>query len=454
MASPLSKPLAELAAGLRAGAFTAADLAEEALAQQRLGAYHHVDPERTRAGARAADAAFAAGRDLGPLQGLPLSVKDLYGVPGFPIHAGSPARLPARFEAAGPLLGRALDQLAVVTGKTHTVEFAFGGVGTNPHYPTPRNPWDADAPRAPGGSSAGAGVSLAEGSAVVAFGTDTAGSVRIPAAWTGQVGMKTTKGRWSTEGIVPLSTTLDTPGVLTRTVADQIVAFRALDPAPGPLPSVALEGLRLGRCDAVFFEECSPGVAEAVEEALAELAGAGARVRPLELPMLPEIVALFGQGGPVSTELYFFLREELPDWYAGLDPNVQARIGDAGNLPAHEYLRRRARMAALGAEAAAALEAVDVLVTPTVANTPPRLDAIATTESYKPANLLCLRNTCVVSYLGLCALTLPCGRDAAGMPVGLQLVAGPHQEERLLAVARAIEAKLGSAAERLGAPPL
>ncbi|HJL32927.1 MAG TPA: amidase family protein, partial [Polyangiaceae bacterium LLY-WYZ-15_(1-7)] len=100
------------------------------------------------------------------------------------------------------------------------------------------------------------------------------------------------------------------------------------------------------------------------------------------------------------------------------------------------------------------LEAVDVLVTPTVANTPPRLDAIATTESYKPANLLCLRNTCVVSYLGLCALTLPCGRDAAGMPVGLQLVAGPHQEERLLAVARAIEAKLGSAAERLGAPPL
>ncbi|TNF35140.1 MAG: amidase [Deltaproteobacteria bacterium] len=436
--------LNELGRRLRDGRLSAVELAAEARANDTHGAYVSVDEARTRAAAEAADAAFRAGVDLGPLQGIPVSVKDLYGVPGFPTAAGSPRRLPAAWEQAGPVVGRALSQLAVVTGKTHTVEFAFGGIGTNPHHPTPRNPCDPQTPRAPGGSSAGAGVSLAEGSAALAFGTDTAGSVRIPAAWTGQVGLKTTKGRWSTDGIVPLSTTLDTAGILARSITDLRVGFEALDPSgDARAEDVVLSGLRLGRPDGLFFEGCSPGVVEAVEAALLALSTRGARITAAALPEAAPAYALFNVGGPVATELHEFLGSELPAWLDGLDPNVRARLAGAGELPAHEYLRRRREMARLAASAAERLSAVDVLVTPTVANTPPPLAEIATPEAYKAANVLCLRNTGVVSYLGLCAITLPVGTDAAGMPVGLQLVGRPMSEPRLLAIAATIAQALG-----------
>jgi len=435
--------LSELGRRLRDGGLSAVELAAEARAADTHGAYVYVDEERTRRQAAAADAAFAAGVDLGPLQGIPVSVKDLYGVPGFPTAAGSPRSLPEAWEQAGPVVGAALSQLAVVTGKTHTVEFAFGGLGTNPHHPTPRNPASPGVPRAPGGSSAGAGVSLAEGSAALAFGTDTAGSVRIPAAWTGQAGLKTTKGRWSTDGIVPLSTTLDTAGILAPSVTDLRVAFSALDPH-GPVDGgeVALAGLRIGRSDDLVWEGCSPGVVEAVDAALEVLGRAGARVVPAALPEVTPAYALFNLGGPVATELYQFLSGELPGWLEGLDPNVRARLAGAGELPAHEYLRRLREMARLAASAAERLRAVDVLVTPTVANTPPTLDAIATPETYKAENVLCLRNTGVVSYLGLCAVTVPAGVDAAGMPVGMQLVGRPMSEGRLLAIAAAVERAL------------
>lgn len=426
---------------------------EAALQAQRHDAYREVQPEHLRRQAKAVTAALEAGFDPGPLAGAFVSVKDLYGVPGYRTAAGSPKNLPATFEAAGPLVARTQRQLGLVTGKTHTVEFAFGGIGTNPHCPTPINPWDAQSHRAPGGSSAGAGVSIVEGSAQLAFGTDTAGSVRIPAAWTGCVGLKTTKGRWSTQGIVPLSFSLDTAGILARDIGDLRFAFEALDPHHHRVPDVNLSGLRLGICEAPFFEKTSPGVAEAIEAALRQLETAGVRRQTLDFAEAQEAIALFNVGGPVSTELYTFLQKHLPAWYEGLDPNVRARVGNAGSLPAHEYLRRLDRMNAMATAARQRLEEVDVLVTPTVANTPPRLEDINTGERYAEQNLLCLRNTSVVSYLGLCALTLPCGLDAAGMPVGLQLVAGPNQEERLLAIGAAVEAKLGTAAERLGTPP-
>jgi len=442
------------AARLRDGSVTARRLADRALAADRLGAYHHRDPERTGRQADAADAALAAGYDPGPLLGIPVSIKDLYGVPGYPTWAGTPAALPARFAEPGPVVRAVLSQLAVVTGKTHTVELAFGGIGTNPHHPTPINPWDAERHRVPGGSSAGAGVSLAEGSAMLALGTDTAGSVRIPASWTGNVGLKTTKGRWSTAGIVPLSTTLDTAGILARSVADLIVAFGAIDPGgPPDLPRVELADVVIGRRDRLLFDDCSPGVVEAVDAAVDELVAAGARVRSLELPELEPTKELFDMGGPVSVELHRFLTAELPDRIGSLDPNVQARVGDAASLPAHEYLRRRETMAELAASAAESLRGVDVLVSPTVASTPPTVDEVASPEGYAPRNLLSLRNTCIPSYLGLSAVTLPVGVDAAGMPVGMQLVARPFEEERLLAVARAFEDALGAPRERLGTPP-
>jgi aspartyl-tRNA(Asn)/glutamyl-tRNA(Gln) amidotransferase subunit A len=451
-------PLRELAARLRDGRSSARDLAEEALAADRLGAYREVDPAATRRQADAADAALRAGRDLGPLQGVTVSIKDLYGVPGYGTFAGSPRRLPARFELAGTLVRTLLAQLAVVTGKTHTVEFAFGGLGTNPHHPTPVNPWDARDHRAPGGSTSGGGVSLAEGSALLALGTDTAGSVRIPAAWTGNAALKTTRGRWATDGIVPLSPTLDTAGVLARTVDDLAYAFEALDPArplsSGPaLDPPELSSVTLGRCDAVLFEGCSPGVVEAVDRALADLAGAGARVAALDLPEISPALDLFRRGGPVSIELHRFLSAELPDWISTLDPNVRARIGDAAALPPEEYADRLRAMRALAASAGERLRGVDALACPTVASTPPRLADVRSPRAYAVENVRCLRNTAVVSYLCLCAVTVPAGLDAAGMPVGLQLVGRGGGDERLLALARAVERALGPGHLRLGSPP-
>ena len=444
-------PLAEIARCLVERTLRAPDLAEAALAAQALGAYRTTEPERTRAGAAAAEAAFAAGVIVGPLQGVPTSVKDLFGVPGWPTHGGTAVRLPRRFEEAGDVVGRLLAQLAVITGKTQTVELAFGGIGTNPHAGTPINPWDPARHRAPGGSSAGAGVSLLEGSALLALGTDTAGSVRIPAAWTGAVGLKTTQGRWSTTGIVPLSTTLDTPGILTRTVEDAAFAFRALDPRPMTIPDpIELSRVRVGHVASVFWDEASPGVVEAVSSALAELPCP--RIE-LQLPPLDEALQLFHLGGPVSAELDALLAVELPGIRGGLDPNVEQRLTAAGSMSARDYLRRRHRLVALAAEAAAVLAQVDVVATPTVANTPPTLASLEDPATYRAQNLLCLRNTSVVSYLGLCALTLPCGLDDAGMPVGLQLIAGPGQEERLLGISLAVERTLGTGRQRLGVPP-
>ena len=234
--SILDKRLADLALDLRLGKVNAQDLAYAVIDNHdnschSLNAYKTWDKEKIIQQAKVADSALNAGIDGGSLQGLPVSVKDLYGVTGFPTFAGSPKSLPKRWEREGPVIKALRRQLAVIAGKTHTVEFAFGGLGANPHWTTPRNPWDRDKHRVPGGSSSGAGVTLAVGSALLALGTDTAGSVRIPASMTGNVGFKTSIGRWSVEGIVPLSPSLDTVGLLARSVEDVAFGFLALDPA-------------------------------------------------------------------------------------------------------------------------------------------------------------------------------------------------------------------------------
>ncbi|MCZ6764536.1 MAG: amidase, partial [Alphaproteobacteria bacterium] len=220
-----SLTLAELAADLRAKKISSLELCEAAIERhegqdKKLNAYRDWAPERARAQARAADQAFAAGRDLGPLQGLPQSIKDIYGVPGYETFAGTPKALPEAWRRAGPLVEKLLGQSGVVMGKSHTVEFALGTLGLNDHWGTPYNPWDPDHHRAPGGSSSGAGVSLTEGSALIAWGSDTAGSIRCPASMTGCVGYKASNGRWPTGGIVPLSRSLDVPGPLVRSAAD------------------------------------------------------------------------------------------------------------------------------------------------------------------------------------------------------------------------------------------
>ncbi len=458
----LNKSLKDHAAALREGRLTSTALVEEAMARQArfadlLGAYKTVDPEITRRQAAAADRVLASGENTGPLAGLPVSVKDLFGVEGFPTYAGTANRLPPDWEREGPTISRLRAQHGVVMGKTHTVEIAFGVLGTNPHWGAPRNPWDPERPRVSGGSSSGAGVSLAEGSAVLALGTDTAGSVRVPASFTGMVGVKTTQGRWSIDGIFPLSPSLDTPGVLTRTVADAAYAFDALDDEGGAQDAAAeieLADLAIGVPNALFWDDCMPGIEDGVRAALAELERAGARLVPLDLPSADQAYAYLCQGGLAAVEVYAFLKNDLPQVLKTLDPNVAQRMADAGTLPAVEYIQRKRHLAALGAKAAAGLAGVDALATPTVAVTPPTLEEISSAEAYRSKNLLALRNTGVVNMLGLCGLSMPVALDRENMPVGLQLIAGPGADARLVGIGAASERVLGIGADRLGDPPL
>lgn len=460
MTAPATLSLADAARALRTGDTSAEKLARAALDRQArfapLMAYKSLDPEITLAHARAADTAFAAGADTGLLQGIPVSVKDLYAVDGFPVFAGTPRPLPEAFRIEGPVIQALRRQLGVVTGKTHTVEIAFGGLGTNSHWGTPRNPWDADDHRVPGGSSAGAGISLIEGSAFLALGTDTAGSVRVPASMTGTVGLKTSQGRWSLDGIFPLSPSLDTAGLLARSVADLAWGFAALDPRVGeyPAPRGGVAGLRLGVPDRHFPEDCSPGILEGFEAGLAELERAGAVLVPFAMPECAEAWEYFTSGGLAASEAWEFLNAEIPEVLESLDDMVRQRLAEGGQLPAHEYLHRRRRLGLLGAAVADRLQDIDALVCPTVPETPPLLSGVERIEDYRARNLQALRNTCMANLLGFCALTLPVALDAAGMPVGLTLMAPAMRDESLLALAGGIETVLGSGRERLGIAPL
>ena len=450
-----STTIAELGQALRAGRVTARDLLEQALANRNeaLGAYKLWMPDYAARAAELADAAFAEGLDFGPLQGLPVSVKDLFGLAGAPTHAGAPKPLPASWEAEGPVVAAVRNGLAVVTGKTHTVEFAFGGVGSNPHWGTPRNPWGGAAHRVPGGSSAGAGVSLLEGTAVAALGSDTAGSVRVPASFTGTVGLKTSYGRWSLDGIVPLSPSFDTAGVLTRSVEDAALAFSAIDPLCRTPPEPADPArLRLGVVES-FFEDCGPGVADIVRTALAELEDRGVTVQSFDLPEVAVANEIFQKGGLAAPEFVAFIENELPDFRETLDPNVRSRFEVIGTMTATDYLGRKMRLARAAAAANGRLADIDAIVGPTTPITAPLLEDAREGEGYRTHNMATLRNTQPGNLLALCGLTIPAGLDGSGMPVGLQLLARHGMDERVISIGLAVEAVIGPASRRLGSLP-
>ncbi len=464
--SILDRPIRDIAVALRDGTADIEALIGEACARHdhlgdTLMAYKHWDGDAARAQASAAAAALAAGCDFGPLMGVPVAFKDIFGVDGMPIFAGTPLELPAEWRREGPVVAAMRRQLAVITGKTHTVEFAFGGVGSTLHWDSPRNPWDASQRRVSGGSSAGAGVSLAEGSALVAFGTDTGGSVRIPASVTGQVGLKVTIGRWSVDGIVPLSSSFDTPGLLVRSVADAVIAYGAVDPGIDDCEAYfhSIDGLeagdlRLGICDEHFWDDCSPGVAEGVQAAVDELTGAGARLTRLSLPEAGEARARFVNGSLFGVEGLSYMQENYPDRIETLDPNIGARFNAAAKVSAVDYFTEKRMIEELAAKADEKLRHVDVLVAPTVPLTPPTLEVVSEQKAYGHANGMMTRNTQPINLLEMCAITLPVALDGEGMPVGLQLIAGHGEEDKLLAAALACERALGRGHDRLGVAPL
>jgi len=461
-----TRSIESLHADLREGRITAVGIAERVIENyarhdEALGAYKTWDADALRAQAQVADAAFAADLDFGALQGIPVSIKDLYGVSGYPTFAGTPRALPSKWETEGPVVTALRRGLAPVTGKTHTVEFAFGGVGTNPHWRTPRNPWDAERHRAPGGSSAGAGVSLLTGTAMIAVGSDTAGSVRIPASVTGTVGVKTSMHRWSVAGIVPLSPSLDTAGILARTAADAAIGFAVIDPKVDEHPLAFLERLRgcdiadfrVGICD-WFFDGSTPGIAEAIRKVIGELTAKGMSAVTFTMPEVEGAHEIFSRGGLAAAEFAAFINGEMADWKATLDPNVAARFERMEAITAIDYLQRRKRLDELAVAADARLAEVDVILAPTTAITPPDVTTVTEGKAYFEANMAMLRNTAPANLLKLCAVSVPLTLDDRKMPVGLQVIAPFGEDERALSVACAIERALGTAQERYGVPPL
>ena len=457
-------PLSEIANGLRSGKLSAVGLVEDCIAKRNdtLDAYKSWRPDVAMNMAALADQAFSDQKDLGALQGIPISLKDLYAVRDMEIYAGSPRLLPDALQREGPLVENLRQQRAVFTGKTHTVEFAFSGLGLNSHWGTPRNPWDNAVHRVPGGSSSGAGVSLIEGSAILAFGSDTAGSVRIPASLTGTVGLKTTHGRWPLAGIVPLSPTLATAGLLARTAADMLFAFAEIDPQIQRSYGALLDQANhldageivIATAEPKLWQDCGPGIAETVDTALSELSRHGVKIIDLPIPEVADAIELAHVGNVVAYELGEFLKSELPEWLGTLDPVVASRLKDGVAIPLEEYQRRRLLLEKLQRTAHSHFERCDVIASPTVAVTAPAVEEISAVSGHRPHNMAVLRNTCAGNSLGLCAITLPIGLDASGIPVGLQLMGENGQDEKLICIASYIERLIGNRAERVGPAPI
>lgn len=448
---------------LRAGETTATALMQSCIdaynaTENQLQAYKTWNGESALKQAQAIDTLFQAGLDLGPLMGMPLSAKDLFVVPPMPTFAGTTRPLEG-WHQAGPVIQSVQAQLGVITGKTHTVEFAFGGIGMNPHWGTPRNPWDATAHRIPGGSSSGAGVSLVQGSALLALGTDTAGSVRIPASLTGTTALKTTQGRWPGDGIVPLSSSLDSPGLLARTIADLAFAYEAIDPiltddVADCRPLHSLKGVRIGIPENFFWDDADDSIVDCVENVIRKLEAAGADITRMTLDGCDTVYEIFKNGGLGAPELSEFLASRHPELIDALDPIVRLRVEAAESMSSNEYLRR-VRVLRDASEAAASIfDDIDVLLTPTIAVSPPTVDELASIDAYRHANMMVLRNTSIANLLTLSSVSMPAGKDKLGMPVGVQLMAGPWQEARLLAIAGTVEQEIGVAADLLGTPAI
>ncbi len=464
MSDFIEQPLARIAEALLKREISSAELVDDALSRHErrgagLHAYKHLDAQAAKSAARLADDLLASGSG-GPLCGIPVSVKDLYGVEGMPTFAGTARRLPPSWETDAWLVAQLRGQGAVFVGKTHTVELAYGAVGINPHWGTPRNPWDAQNARIPGGSSCGAGVSLWEGSALVALGSDTGGSIRVPASMTGTVGHKPTHDRWSVAGVVPLSTSLDSVGGLTRTVEDSVYFFGAIDPAWGEanallrhLSTLAPAGLRIAvpKCD--IWADCQTDIADVLARALDDLGAHGWDHRVVDGSLLDEAQRLYLTGGIAGAECLAFLERDLPGWLEILHPTVGSRFAGAPTHDSARYTTSIAERKQLMGRAETLFERADLLVLPTAIITPPLVSALHDLDRYVETNTAALRPTCAISMLGLCAVTLPVGLDRANMPVGLQLLAPAGKDEMLLGAALAVERALGTAEGRLGRPP-
>jgi aspartyl-tRNA(Asn)/glutamyl-tRNA(Gln) amidotransferase subunit A len=375
--------------------------------------------------------------------GIPVSVKDLFDVLGDVTTAGSVLLRtdpPARRDAA--IVARLRAAGFIVIGRTNMTEFAYSGLGLNPHYGTPLNPWDRASGRIPGGSSSGAAVSVTDGMAHGAIGTDTGGSCRIPAAFCGIVGFKPTAHRVPRTGCYPLSSTLDSIGPLARSVAccatlDAVLADEPLR----TLAAIPVAGVRLAVPQSYVLEDIDAVVAAAFERALKAIARAGAHVSELPLNELTQLSQLNSKGGFSAAEVYARHTRLIAEHSAAYDPRVLTRILRGREQSAADYLELQRLRVDFIERVSVHLAPYDAMLLPTVPICAPRMDEVAEDGAYARLNALALRNPAVVNFLDGCAISLPC-HEPGTAPVGLMLAAGRDSDQKLLALAAGIEQTL------------
>ena len=438
--------LAALAEDLDSGRTSARRLVDECLARiadtsgEGARAFIHVDAEAAIEAAEAMDRLREVRAAPSAYAGIPISIKDLFDIKGQVTRAGSRAlddSPPAEADAA--VVARLRRAGFVVIGRTNMTEFAYSGIGINPHYGTPKGAWQRSVGHVPGGSSSGAAVSVVDRMAHGALGTDTGGSCRIPAAYNGIVGFKPTQRRVPLDGGVPLSFTLDSFGPLARTVGCCAVLDAVLADEPvQPLQPRAIKGMRLGVPTTVVLDELDDAVAQTFERALETLSRQGALIERIAVPEFLDVAAMNAKGGFAAAESYAWHRYLIASKGDVYDPRVSMRILRGESLSAADYVDLLGARKSLIARATVRLAPYDALILPTTANTPPRIADLADDRAFTKANLLSLRNCTLINMIDGCAISLP-GHREGEVPVGLMLAASGGSDRRIFELAAAIE---------------
>lgn len=441
--------LASLAADLAAGRTSARKLVEDCLARiadsggEGASTFMHVDTDAALAAADAMDNLRKAKAEPSPYAGIPVSIKDLFDIKGQVTRSGSRVlddSAPA--EADAPTVARLRRAGFIVIGRTNMVEFAYSGIGTNPHYGTPKSIWRRDVGHVPGGSSSGAAISVTDGMAHAALGTDTGGSCRIPAAFNGLVGFKPTQRRVPLEGALPLSSTLDSIGPIARTVdcCATIDAILAGEPVKPLLPR-QIKGVRLAVPTTVALDDLDDAVSATFERALAQLAEQGALIERIEVPEFLEVAMMSAKGGFTAAESYAWHRFLLTAKGADYDPRVSVRIARGEAITAAEYIELLGMRRSFINRLEARIAPFDALVLPTTANTPPAIADMNDDAAFGKANLRALRNPTLINMFDGTAISLPAHREGEA-PVGLMLAAAAGSDRRIFELAAGIEGKI------------
>jgi aspartyl-tRNA(Asn)/glutamyl-tRNA(Gln) amidotransferase subunit A len=450
--------LSSVSTMIRAGRLSPVAYAAELLSRidalnPALHAFIRVMPERARAQAQAAEAGLKSGAQVGPLHGIPYAAKDLFDVKGVPTTAGTHLLEGNVAQQDCTVVRKLAAAGMVLLGKTHTVQFAYGASGINHDHGTPHNPWHAVA-HAPGGSSSGSAVAVAAGLTPMALGTDTGGSVRVPAALCGIVGLKTTVGRVSRAGVYPLSWTLDSVGPITRSVEDAALAYEAMqgvdaqdDSTLGIAPHDVLrglkdgvKGLRIAFAESIFFDGVDDEVETAVRECGAVFRALGAQVGSLAVPEAAAAWAEEKRPLLIPAEACAANRAFLDAHLDQLDPVIGPRMLTGRTLSAPDYYALLRRYAQLREQVQWTLRDVDALLVPTtMAAAAPLAHLDASYDAYMAYNVKVHRNCGLGNILNLCGVSLPCGFASSGLPIGLMIYAKPFHEAMALRVAHAYE---------------